>query len=109
MVPETQLETGTADTQIQARAYMEPLVRRQMDTPGETGQGLISALRAPADNAFPEGVKVLPPLPVGRKMMELSRKLTGAHDFSNTNPAPTFVLIKISSGDVFSYTNVFPH
>ena len=103
MVPETQLETRTPNTQIQAWAYMESLVRGQMDIPGETGQGLISALRALADNAFPEEVKVAP-----RKTMELSRKLNGARDISKTNPASTFLLIKIASGDVFSYTNVFP-
>lgn len=39
--------------------------------------------------------------------MELSRKLNGTPDISNTNPASTFVLIKIPSGDVLSYTNVF--
>lgn len=31
-----------------------------MDTPGETDQGLVSALRALADNAFPEEVKAAP-------------------------------------------------
>ena len=39
---------------------MEPQVREQVDTHGETAQGPISTLRALADNAFPEEVKVAP-------------------------------------------------
>lgn len=85
---------------------MKNLVRGWIKTPGETGQGLISALRALADNAFPEEVKASP----SRKEDDGAvRKLSGAHDISNTNPASTFVLIKISSEDVFSYINAFPH
>jgi len=74
-----------------------------VDTPGETGQGLLSALRALADSEFPKEVTVV------RKIIQLSKKLNGVHDISNTNPASIFVLIKISSGDVSSYINVFPH
>lgn len=77
-----------------------------MDNPGETGQDLISALRALADNGFPEEVKAAPSREDDDGAVQ---KTNGAHGISNTNPASTSVLIKISSGDVFSYTNVFPH